>query len=139
MKVVILTSYDLEVYVHACLAICVHGYLLKSASDLELIDAVRAVCRGEQALGPEIAARLSAPRRAQSGASALSPREREVLALVATGASNREVGQQLGLKETTIESYLTNLMAKLGARSRTEAVTIAVAQGLITLDPRATG
>ncbi len=136
VKVLVLTTYNYETYVRALFAIGVHGYLLKSASDVELIEAVRAVHRGEMALNAGIAAQLAASRRSGVGATrALSEREREVLTLVAEGASNREIGQQLGLKETTIESYLSNIMAKLGARSRTDAVKLAVQQGIIVLEP----
>lgn len=135
VKVLVLTTYDYETYVRALFAIGMHGYLLKTASDIELIEAVRAVHRGETALSAEIAARLTAPRRSGIAATrALSAREREVLTLVAEGASNREVGCQLGLKEATIESYLSNIMAKLDAHSRTDAVKIAVQQGIIVLE-----
>jgi len=135
VKVLVLTTYPYETYVRALFAIGVHGYLLKTSSDTELIAAVRAVHRGETALSTEIAAQLATPRRSGIAPTrALSEREREVLTLVGDGASNKEIGQQLGLKETTIVSYLSNIMAKLGARSRTDAIKIAVQEGIIVLE-----
>ncbi len=135
VKVLVLTSYPYETYVRTLFAIGVHGYLLKTAADTELVTAVRAVYRGDTALSAEIAAQLAAPRRSGIAPTrALSEREREVLTLVGDGASNKEIGQQLGLKETTIVSYISNIMAKIGARSRTDAVKIAVQEGIIVLE-----
>ncbi len=135
VKVLVLTTYPYETYVRALFAIGVHGYLLKTSSDTELIAAVRAVHQGETALSAEIAAQLAMPRRSGIAPTrALSEREREVLTLVGDGASNKEIGQQLGLKENTIVLYLSNIMAKLGARSRTDAVKIAVQEGIIVLE-----
>ena len=130
-KVLMLTAYKYEAYVRALLAIGVHGYLLKKASDTGLIAGVRAVCHGETALSPEIAAQLTTRRSSIAVTSTLSEREREVLTLVADGASNGEIGQRLHLKEATIESYLSTIMAKLAARSRTDAVKLAVQRGII--------
>jgi DNA-binding NarL/FixJ family response regulator len=130
-KVLMLTAYKYEAYVRALLAIGVHGYLLKKASDTELIEGVRAVCRGETALSPEIAAQLTTRHSSIGVTGVLSGREREVLTLVADGASNGEIGQRLHLKEATIESYLSTIMAKLAARSRTDAVKLAVQRGII--------
>jgi len=92
---------------------------------------VRAVCRGETALSAEIAAQLTTRRSGIAVTGVLSEREREVLTLVADGASNGEIGQRLHLKEATIESYLSTIMAKLAARSRTDAVKLAVQRGII--------
>jgi len=94
VKVLVLTTYPYETYVRALFAIGVHGYLLKTTADTELIAAVRAVHRGETALSAEIAAQLAAPRRSGIAPTrALSKREREVLTLVSDGASNKEIGQ----------------------------------------------
>jgi DNA-binding NarL/FixJ family response regulator len=130
-KVLMLTAYRYEAYVRTLLAIGVHGYLLKKASDTELIEGVRAVCRGETALSPEIAAQLTTRRSGIAVTGVLSEREREVLTLVADGASNSEIGRQLHLKVATVESYLSNIMGKLDARSRTDAVKLAVQRGII--------
>jgi len=127
VKVVMLTAYHYEQYVRALIAIGVHGYLLKNASGKELIAAVRAVQRGEQALGAEIVARLAKPRRSDIAATdELTEREREVLALVGQGEGNGEIAHMLGIGTRTVESHVSTIMAKLGARSRTDAVNLAV-------------
>lgn len=134
-KVLVLSAYNHESYVHALFDIGVHGYLLKSVSGAELIEAVRAVCRGEQVFGAEVAAQFTALHHARVAAAwALSTREREVLTLVSHGESNKEIGRDLRLKETTIEAYLRSIMRKLGARSRTEAIRVAVQRGIIALE-----
>ena len=120
-KLIILTSYNLDAYVRACFAIGVDGYLLKTATDLELVDAVRAVIRGEQVVSAEIPMDTAEPSD-QANPPTLSARECEVLQLVALGETNRAIGLRLGLKESTIESYLGNIFCKLGARSRADAV-----------------
>ena len=132
INVIMLTGYHYEQYVRALIAIGVHGYLLKSASGQELIDAVHAVQRGEQALGAEIAAELTSPRRSGLGATdELTAREREVLALVAAGEGNKGIARRLAIGTRTVETYVSTIMAKLGARSRTDAVKIAVQRGVI--------
>lgn len=131
-KVIILTSYNLDVYVRACFAIGVHGYLLKTATDCEVVDALRAVLQGKQVVSPEI--RMDAAvEQGLDATPTLTEREREVLQLVALGETNRAIGLRLGLKESTIESYLGNAFAKLGARSRADAVNRARQLGLIVL------
>jgi DNA-binding NarL/FixJ family response regulator len=129
-KVIILTSYNLDAYVRACFAIGVDGYLLKTATDAELVDAVRAVLRGEQVVSAEIPMDTAEPS-GQANPPALSERECEVLQLVALGETNRAIGLRLGLKESTIESYLGNAFGKLGARSRSDAANRAMQLGLI--------
>ena len=132
-KVVMLTTYDDEVYVLGCFALDIHGYLLKTISDAELIAAIRAAMRGEQVLSAEIV-ELAAARSGLALPPVLSPREYEVLTLIARGDTNQAIGRQLGLKETTIESYVSNLMGKLSVRSRTEAVIQAVRQGILAIE-----
>ncbi len=135
IKVLILSAYHSEQYVRGLFAIGVHGYLLKSASGTELIEGVRAVCRGETALSAEVSARL-AGRSRRSGIAAtdtLSEREREVLELVARGASNKEIASSLAIGTRTVETHVSNAMAKLGARSRTDAINMGVQRGVITL------
>jgi DNA-binding NarL/FixJ family response regulator len=131
-RVIMLTSYNLETYVRACFAIGVCGYLLKTADDGEVVAAVRAVARGEQVVSPEIPP-SSVVRSRTAEITTLSDREREVLMLAAQGKTNRAIGQRLGLKENTIESYLGNAFAKLGARSRADAVNRAIQQALIVV------
>jgi DNA-binding NarL/FixJ family response regulator len=135
IKVLILSAYHTEQYVRGLFAVGVHGYLLKSASGSELISAVHAVMRGETALDAEVSAQVS-DGRIRSGIGAvetLSEREREVLQLVADGASNKEIAARLGLSIRTVETHVSNAMAKLGARSRTEALSRGVERGVITL------
>jgi DNA-binding NarL/FixJ family response regulator len=136
IKVVILTTYAQETYVRRLFAIGVHGYLLKSVSDEELLTALRAVQRGEQWLSPEIAAQLAAEARHNVGRATdrLSEREREVLTLVGQGRSNQDIARTLYIQVCTVESHVHHALAKLGAHSRTEAVNRAVQRGLIVLE-----
>jgi DNA-binding NarL/FixJ family response regulator len=136
IKVLILTAYDYEQYVRTLFAIGVHGYLLKSDSGLELIAAVRAVTRGEQVLSAEIKAHLARAtvRSGVAAAGTLSEREREVLTLVGQGARNKEIAQRLAIKTSTVETYISNAMAKLDVHSRSEALRVAIQRGIIVLD-----
>lgn len=136
IKVVILTAWNYEQYVRALFAIGVHGYLLKSASGAELIAAVEAVQRGEQVLDEEIAAVLAATTRTSGiGASGtISEREREVLTLVGQGAGNKDIAQRLGISTRTVETHIANAIARLRARTRTEAIILAVQRGIIVLE-----
>ena len=133
VKILILSAYHYEQYVRALFAIGVHGYLLKSASAPELIDAVEAVYNGQTVLGHEISNQL-AMRARNTGIAAtnvLSGREQEVLELVSRGASNKEIALQLGIATRTVETHVSNAMAKLNAHSRTEAVNIAIQRDII--------
>ena len=117
----------------ALFAIGVQGYLLKSASGNELIAAVHAVQRGEQVLSVEIAERLTSRTR-RAGVAAtdeLTDREREVLVLVAQGKGNREIAQALQVGPRTAETHVSNIMAKLGAGSRSDAISKTVQRGII--------
>lgn len=136
INVLVLSAYQHEQYVRALFSIGVHGYLLKNASGPELAAAVRAVCHGETVLSGEIAVQLT-EKRQRSGIAAnetLSERERDVLALVSHGWSNKEIATHLNIGVRTVETHVGNAMAKLGVRSRTEAVSMAVQRGIITLD-----
>ena len=135
-KILILSAYHYEQYVRALFAIGVDGYLLKSASGPELIAAVHSVYNGETVLSSEIAQQI-ATRNYRSGIAAtdtLSNREREVLVLVSRGASNKEIATQLNIGVRTVETHVGNAMAKLEARSRTEAVKRAIQEGIIAPD-----
>lgn len=133
IKVLILSAYHYEQYVRAMFAIGVHGYLLKSASGDELVAAVHAVCNGETVLSAEVSARLASATRTSGIAASgkLSDREQEVLGLVAQGASNKEIAGRLSIGIRTVETHVSNAMAKLGAGSRTEAISLARQQGVI--------
>ncbi len=133
LKIVMLTGYHYEQYVRALFAIGVDGYLLKNASGSELVAAVRAVQRGEQVLSAEIATQLAGRTRASGIAAmgALTDREQEVLIMVSQGASNRDIANSLNIGTRTAETYVSNAMAKLGARSRTEAICVALQRGIL--------
>jgi len=131
-RILILTAYDYDQYVRALFAIGVEGYLLKNATGEELIAAVREVSPGKQVLSPEIEARKSNADGFQPDA--LTDREIEILTLVSQGESNKEIAQVLGITPRTAEWHLGKVMAKLGARSRTEAVRLGRQQGMIDVD-----
>ncbi len=136
IKVLMLSAYNTEQYVRALFAIGVHGYLLKSATGPQMIEAVRAVCRGETVLSAEIMSRVvgGTHRSGIAASDTLSDREREVLELVGRGASNKEIATSLALSTRTVEKHVSGAMAKLGARSRTEAINLAVQRGIIALE-----
>ncbi|WP_019630545.1 response regulator [Actinomadura atramentaria] len=128
-RVLVLTTFDTDADIVAALAAGATGYLLKDAPPAELFAAVRAAAAGSSALAPSVAARLVG--RVRAPAATLTPRELEVLGLVAEGLSNREVGRRLFLSETTIKTHLVHIYGKLGVESRTAAVAAAVRRGLI--------
>ncbi len=138
VKVLVLTAYPYEQYVRALFAIGVHGYLLKNASDVELIAGVRAVMGGEAVLSADIAARVTGKGRTSSvvttGTATLSAREHEVLRLVSHGDANKDIASVLGIADHTVETHIGNIMIKLAARSRVEAVVLAVQRGILVLD-----
>ncbi|MGD2178512.1 MAG: response regulator transcription factor [Anaerolineae bacterium] len=140
VRVLILTAYDDDPYVFALLEAGADGYVLKTASGDELVDAVRTVYRGESALSPSIASKVvrQATRGRPAGAAdqvePLTPREIDVLRLVARGMTNREVGRQLGISHRTVQGHLASVYGKLAVSSRTEAVTEALKRGWIVID-----
>jgi len=136
IRIVILTGHEDEQYVRALFAIGVDGYLLKTARGPELIEAVRSVVRGIQVVRIEITERApsAGPRSGIAANPNLSEREGEVLALLARGARNKEIAQELGIKTSTVETHISNAMTKLGARSRTEMMSRAVQRGIIISD-----
>ncbi|MFF4615183.1 response regulator [Nonomuraea jabiensis] len=129
-RVLVLTTYDTDSDVLPAIEAGATGYLLKDAPRDELLRAVRAAARGEAVLAPSVAALLmSRVRRPAPGP--LSPREVEVLQLVAAGATNREAAAKLFLTEATVKSHLLNIYAKLGVNDRAAAVTEAFHRGLL--------
>ncbi|ANP72577.1 response regulator [Cryobacterium arcticum] len=127
--VLILTNYDTDADILGAIEAGASGYLLKDAPPAELITAVRAAAAGQSALAPAIVTRLA--DRSRVPESRLSPREVEVLGLVAAGRSNRQIGQDLFLSEATVKSHLVHIFGKLGVGSRTSAVASARASGTI--------
>jgi DNA-binding NarL/FixJ family response regulator len=139
-RVIVLTTFDDDEMVFDGLRAGALGYLLKDAPSEKLAEAIRAAARGESFLQPSIAAkvvaefaRLTTKRRppAQALIEPLSDREQEILALIATGATNREIGNQLFLAEGTVKNHVTNVLGKLGVRDRTQAALKAREMGLI--------
>jgi DNA-binding NarL/FixJ family response regulator len=130
-RVLVLTTYDTDSDVLPAIEAGATGYLLKDFRADELFRAVRAAARGEAVLSPSVATRLlgSVRRPAQEP---LSAREREVLELVAGGATNREVGRRLFVSEATVKTHLLHVYAKLGVNDRAAAVAEAFQRGLLS-------
>ena len=134
--VLVLTAYDDDPYVMAVLQAGANGYVLKTASPAEIVQAVRDVNEGKSALDPVIAQKLmrhvSGQRPSQSSEyEALTDRELEVLILAGKGYTNKAIGIQLGISDRTVQGHLAKTYSKLQAGSRTEAVMRAVSLGLI--------
>jgi len=139
VPVLILTAYDDDPYIFALLQAGASGYILKTANSAELVQAVRAVHRGESALDPAVTQKVvqqlttGRPLGAQATIETLTDREVEVLRLVAKGLTNKAIGQALGISDRTVQGHLANIYGKLHVSSRTEAVTKALKQGWITI------
>jgi DNA-binding NarL/FixJ family response regulator len=130
VEVVAVTSFVAEAKVRAALEAGAAGYVLKDAEANELASAVRAAVRGEMHLDPAVARQLTAALRApRVGAVTLTPREREVLALIADGRSNQQIATALVVSERTARTHVSNILAKLGVASRTQAALWAVREG----------
>jgi DNA-binding NarL/FixJ family response regulator len=137
VEVVAVTSFVEEEKVRAALEAGATGYLLKDADADEVAAAVRSAVAGEVHLDPAAARALTAALRApRSAADRLTPREREVLVLIATGGTNRQIGRHLGVAERTARTHVSNILAKLGLASRTQAAMWAVREGLVPAEGR---
>ncbi len=129
-RILALTTYEGDADIRRALEAGAFGYLLKDMLLTEVINAVRAVRRGERVIPVPVAARLAEfPDRSD-----LTERELEVLQLVARGLSNKEVARVIGRTDETVKIHLKNMFAKLNVADRTEAVTVAITRGLIHLD-----
>jgi DNA-binding NarL/FixJ family response regulator len=137
-RVLILTTFDVDEYVYEALSAGASGFLLKDASGADLIAAVRVVAGGDALLAPSVTRRLIgdfARRRRHERPSpqvlaTLTPRELDVLRLVARGLSNAEIAGELTLAEQTVKTHVGNMLTKLGLRDRTQAVVYAYQNGL---------
>jgi len=129
-RVVVLTTYESDSDILRAVEAGATGYLLKDAARTDLVAAVRAAARGETVLAPSVATRLVDRMRRPQPVDALSPRELQVLRLVARGLSNVEIGRELSISEATVKTHLLRAFAKLGVSDRTAAVTTALAAGL---------
>ena len=132
-KVIILTTFDRDDYVYQGVRAGALGYLLKDAPANRLIETIRRVHNGEVFIQPEIASRAlrEMMRPTTSTLESLSEREREVLVLLAQGASNRDMAEKLFITEGTVKNHVSNILAKLQAENRTQAADIARRQGLV--------
>ncbi|MFI0723094.1 response regulator [Streptomyces sp. NPDC021224] len=151
-RVLVLTTFDLDAYVYDALCAGASGFLLKDVTAERLFEAVRVVAAGEALLAPGVTRRLiaefarlrpaaapgspdspgSPAARPSSELAALTPRETQVLQLVAQGLSNAELAAQLTVTEETVKTHVSRILAKLGLRDRTQAVVMAYETGLVT-------
>ena len=128
-RIIVLTTQPGDVQVSRALKAGARAYLLKGMLRKELLDTIRAVHAGQKRLSSEAAAEIAE----HVADDALTPREIDVLRLVAGGNANKEIGALLSLAEVTVKSHVKNILAKLGANDRTHAVTIALKRGIIDL------
>ncbi|MEV5783786.1 response regulator transcription factor [Streptomyces sp. NPDC052287] len=131
-RILVLTTYDTDSDTLPAIEAGATGYLLKDAPRDELFTAVRAAAEGRTVLSPAVASRLvSAVRTPTTAQDSLSGREREVLALVSKGTSNREIARVLFISEATVKTHLTHLYAKLGVNDRAAAVAVGYDRGIL--------
>jgi DNA-binding NarL/FixJ family response regulator len=139
-RVLVLTTYDLDEYVYDALQAGASGFLLKDTPPEQLLAGIRAVAAGEALLAPTITRRLIEEFARVGGARPsrpaalddLTPRELEVLRLLARGLSNAEIAAALVLGDTTVKTHVTHVLGKLGLRDRVQAVVLAYESGLVT-------
>jgi DNA-binding NarL/FixJ family response regulator len=139
-RVLVLTTYDLDEYVYDALQAGASGFLLKDTPPEHLAAGIRAVAAGEALLAPTVTRRLieefarvgPAQRTRPAALDELTPRELEVLRLLARGLSNAEIAESLVLGDTTVKTHVTHVLGKLGLRDRVQAVVLAYESGLVT-------
>ena len=139
-RVLMLTTFDLDDYVYEALGMGASGFLLKDAPAEELVRAVRVVAEGEALLAPTVTRRLiadvtrrrSSRRGRDSALDVLTPRELEVLELIAHGLSNTEIAERLFVAEQTVKTHVGKVLGKLHLRDRAQAVVLAYESGLVT-------
>jgi len=141
-RVLILTTFDADEYVYEALRAGASGFLLKDAPADQLVAAVRVVAAGDALIDPSVTRRLisrftlaaRAPGPAPPDFDELTPRERDVLRLVARGLSNAEIAAQLVIEENTVKTHVSRILTKLGLRDRVQAVVLAYESGFVTPD-----
>ncbi len=139
IRVLVLTTFDLDDYVYEALRAGASGFLLKDARAEDLVQAVRVVAAGDGLLAPSVTRRLieefalrpAAQRLRPDQLRSLTPRETEVLTLIAGGLSNTEIAQRLVLAEQTVKTHIGRILTKLDIRDRTQAVVVAYETGLV--------
>ncbi|MEU4233576.1 response regulator transcription factor [Nonomuraea sp. NPDC026600] len=142
-RVLILTTFDLDEYVYDALRAGASGFLLKDVTAERLFDAVRVIAAGEALLAPAVTRRLISrfaqlrPQPDAASTAALTPRETQVLRLIAEGLSNPEIAGRLTVTEETVKTHVSRVLSKLGLRDRTQAVVTAYETGLVV--PRSHG
>jgi DNA-binding NarL/FixJ family response regulator len=139
VKVLVVTTFNLDEYVYEALRAGASGFLLKDAPPADLIDGIRTVARGEALLAPAVTRGLVGrfgdrlrPAPAASDLAELTPREVEVLRLIAGGLSNGEIAAELVISHETVKTYVSRILMKLGLRDRVQAVILAYRIGLVT-------
>jgi DNA-binding NarL/FixJ family response regulator len=140
-RILILTTFDLDEYVYEALTAGASGFLLKDVTAERLFDAVRVIAAGDALLAPAVTRRLirefaalhrpEAPVRPAAALRSLTPRETQVLRLVAEGLSNAEIAARLVVTEETVKTHVSRVLSKLGLRDRTQAVVTAYESGLV--------
>ncbi|WP_423463696.1 response regulator [Promicromonospora sp. MS192] len=139
VKVLVVTTFNLDEYVYEALRAGASGFLLKDAPAAQLLQGIRTVASGAALLAPEVtrqlvgryAARIR-PARDEPGDTGLTPRELEVLRLIADGLSNGEIATRLVISQETVKTYVSRILTKLGLRDRVQAVVHAYRTGLVT-------
>jgi DNA-binding NarL/FixJ family response regulator len=140
-RILVLTTFDLDEFVHAAIRAGASGFLLKDVTPAKLLEAIRVVAAGDALLAPSVTRRLLArfastlPQQDHSSAAlaALTARETEVLRLLAGGLSNAEIAAELVVSEATVKTHISSLLRKLGLRDRVQAVILAYETGLVKL------
>jgi DNA-binding NarL/FixJ family response regulator len=140
-RILVLTTFDLDEYVHAAIRAGASGFLLKDVTPAKLLEAIRIVAAGDALLAPSVTRRLlerfaaTLPQRDHSSEAlaTLTTRETEVLRLLAGGLSNAEIAAELVVSEATVKTHISSVLRKLGLRDRVQAVIVAYETGLITL------
>jgi DNA-binding NarL/FixJ family response regulator len=136
-RILILTTFDLDEYVYEAIRAGASGFLLKDVQPVELVDAIRVVAAGNALLGTTVTKRLlerftdGAPKTSVPTLDGLTGREREILALMASGLSNIEIADRLVVGETTVKTHVSSILRKLGVRDRVQAVIVAYDAGLV--------
>jgi DNA-binding NarL/FixJ family response regulator len=131
VQVVVLTAFDTDERIVGALQAGAQGYLLKGAPRAEIFAAIRTVSAGGALLQPVVASKLLRQVRAAEHPDALTPREKEVLGLVAAGLANREIAARLSISERTVKFHVSSVLSKLGAKNRTQAVRMARERGIV--------
>ncbi|MEM9976658.1 MAG: response regulator transcription factor [Cyanobacteria bacterium P01_D01_bin.2] len=128
IQILVLTTFDDDELINQAMAVGAKGYLLKDTPSEELAQAIRSVAKGYSQFGPGILEKMLAGQRSvdiPEGFDELTPREKDVLRLIGTGANNREIAEALFLSEGTVKNHVTKLLGRLGLRDRTQAALLA--------------